>query len=63
MACDSVDELLIGTMLSIPYDYFTLQQLTKPYVFCSVGSEFIVSLFVLSGDFWEKFRSLFIYDR
>jgi hypothetical protein len=23
---------------------------------------FIVSLFVLGGDFWEKFRALFIYD-
>ena len=23
---------------------------------------FIASLFVLGGDFWEKFRSLFIYD-
>ena len=23
---------------------------------------FIVSLFVLGGDFWEKFRVLFIYD-
>ena len=24
---------------------------------------FIVSLFVLGGDFWEKFRALFSYDR
>ncbi len=24
---------------------------------------FIASLFVLGGDFWEKFRALFIYDR
>jgi hypothetical protein len=24
---------------------------------------FIVSLFVLGGDFWEKFRALFTYDR
>jgi hypothetical protein len=24
---------------------------------------FIVSLFVLGGDFWGKFRALFIYDR
>jgi len=23
---------------------------------------FVVSLFVLGGDFWEKFRALFIYD-
>jgi hypothetical protein len=23
---------------------------------------FIVSLFVLGGDFWEKFRALFVYD-
>jgi hypothetical protein len=24
---------------------------------------FIASLFVLGGDFWEKFRALFSYDR
>jgi hypothetical protein len=24
---------------------------------------FIASLFVLGGNFWEKFRALFIYDR
>ena len=24
--------------------------------------KFIVSFFVLGGDFWEKFRALFIYE-
>ncbi len=29
----------------------------------TVDFVFIASLFVLGGDFWEKFRALFIYDR
>ncbi len=28
----------------------------------AVDALFVVSLFVLGGDFWEKFRALFIYD-
>jgi len=33
-------------------------------LYVSIGSDlmFVVSLFVLGGDFWDKLRSLFVYD-
>jgi hypothetical protein len=33
-------------------------------LYVAIGSDlaFIVSLFVLGGDFWDKFRALFIYE-
>jgi hypothetical protein len=52
------------SVLSLPYlkDVFPFYQQYALSFNISIGVVFLISLFILGGEFWNKLRSLFLYD-
>jgi hypothetical protein len=48
----------------LAYDPNLISSAAQPRIFVCMAADltFVVSLFVLGGDFWDKLRSLFVYD-
>ncbi len=54
--------LFMGWLLPYFTDIFTFFENKKLYINLAGDFMFIISLFVLGGDFWDKIRSLFVYN-